>query len=173
MEANVSCTCSTSSEELAWRSQSTAFCFTGHSQLAAFQLSGYKNIDIWDPEYMFICDFLQQNKTQFTAVPLSVHAVFFRLHPHLMCSWITSGEEDYTHYNTKHTTAFIMLSSSSTAYVRHFFVNTLKLPLGVWHRFTREGGVCLCVWWHYINMSLWCLAMCWLFSEGLLKPLVQ
>lgn len=81
---------------------------------------------------MFICDFLQQNKTQFTAVPLSVHAVFFRLHPHLKCVLeLPLGEENYTHYNTKHTTAFIMLSSSSTAYVRHFFVNTLKLPLGV------------------------------------------
>lgn len=30
-----------------------------------------------------------------------------------------------------------MLSSSSTAYTRHFFVNTLKLPLGVRHRITR------------------------------------
>lgn len=80
---------------------------------------------------MFIRDFLQQNKTQFTAVPLSVHTVFFRLHPHLKCVLaLPLGEEVYTLYDTEHKTA-IMLSSSSTAYIRHFFVNTLKLPLGV------------------------------------------
>lgn len=90
------------SDELARRSQSTAFCFTGQSHhLAAFQLSGYKNIDIWNPEYMFICDFLQQNKTQFTVVPLSVHS-FLRLHPHLKrVLSLPLGEEVYTHYNTK------------------------------------------------------------------------
>lgn len=47
IEAKVRCTNFTSPEELALGSQNTVFCFIGHSlHLAAFQPSGYKNIDI-------------------------------------------------------------------------------------------------------------------------------
>lgn len=91
MESDASCTISTSPEELAWRSQSTAFFFffffTGHSHhLAAFQLSGYKNIDIWDPDYMFIMWFsatkhnLQLSHSVYT-VFLFVFFCFLRYHP--------------------------------------------------------------------------------------------
>lgn len=89
---------------------------------------------------------------------------FFKFNTHLKrVLALLLGEEVYTHYNTEHSTAIIMLSSS-TVYIRHFFVHTLKLPLGVWHRFTQEREVLdhvMTLHQHVFVMPGYVLALLW------------
>lgn len=113
---------------------------------------------------MFICDFLPKNppkKQHNLQLSHSVYALLLRVHPpSKICSELVLGEEIYTHYNTEHRTAITMLLSS-TVYICHFFVNTLKLPRCVTDLIGREGA-CLCAMTlhqHVFMMSGYVLAL--------------